>query len=219
MGAYLFIGFSVLTVGGAATILLSHGAKGLAAGWLTCLISLTALTLFHPGPPWIAAVILAALGVAVPYRLARLSSPAEAFVPGPVRRVLAVGAVWVVSLMILRASHRSPHLIADAGGSVAAPHLYWSLYTTAALFGLGLITLILKRGAAEAWSGAALLLLSPVPAALAATARQGEAEGMPLTLLCLFTLAVHAGLAFVAFRHVRKVSGGLDTESWEELQG
>ncbi len=187
---------------------------------MACCLALSALALFHPGPPWVVSIALAALGTGLAAFLPALS-PTEppAFSSGTFRRLLAIASVWAVSLIILRSSHRSPHLVVDAGTSAAGPQLYWSLYTTAALFGLGFLTLILKRGAAQAWSGIALLLLCPVPTALAAAARLGSTEGNYLALFSVAACSVHAVLAARTLKHVQRVSGGLDTQAWEELQG
>jgi len=220
LSAYLFIAFCVLAVAGASGVLLCQGGKKLGAAWLVCCFSLSALSVFHPGAAWIACLALALLGMGLAATLTPLS-PTEppAFHTGFFRRLIAVASVWAVSLLILRSSHRSPHLIVDAGTSTAGPQLYWSLYTTAALFGLGFLTLILKRGAAQAWSGIALLFLCPVPAALASAARLGSPEGTHLALFAVAVCAVHAALAVGTLKYVHRISGGLDTQTWEELQG
>jgi hypothetical protein len=199
LGAYLFIGVSVLTVGAAAAILLSQDGRALAASWISCCLSLSALALFHPGPPWLISALIAALALGLGITLKGLSTP-DGFFKGPFRRGLAVISVWAISLLILRFSHRSPEMTVDS-------RLYWSLYTTAALFGLGLVTMILKRSAAHAWSGIGVLFLSPLPIALTSSTT--------LALFCVLLCAVHGCLAVFFLSR----AGELDTQAWEELQG
>lgn len=211
MSSYFSIGLSALSVAGGAAVLLSQGGRLLAGGWaLTCL-SLSALALLQPGPPWLLALLVAGLvGLAV--ALAGLSSETlPSFLNGNVRKTLAVLAVWGVSLLILRSTHAS-HAHSES-------HAYWFLYATAALFGLGLLTLILKRDAVHVWSGVGLLLLSPLPTSLTAAADVQSGDGWLLSLLCASLCAVHGILATVTLSRVRRMEGSLDVKTWEEFQG
>lgn len=220
MGSFFFIGFAALAVSGGAAVLLSHSGRSLAVGWaLTCL-SLSALILFHPGPPWLISLLVMALALGLGAAFPSLvSDSVPGFLSGGFRRALAIASVWGVSLLVLRSSHRSPHLILDVGASAASSHLYWSLYTTAALFGLGILTLILKRGAAHVWAGIGLLLLSPMPAALASAARLQSGDGWLLALFCVGLCALHGLLALPLLGRIKKLGGNLDTQAWEDFQG
>ncbi len=184
----------------------------LAGGWALTCFSLSILALLQPGPPWLLALLIAGLAVSLGLSLAVLASESlPGFLDGNVRKILAVFAVWAISLFILRSSHAS-HLH-------GAAETYWSLYSTAALFGLGLLTLILKRDAVQVWSGVGLLLLSPLPTSLASAAGLQSGDGWLLSLLCGALCAVHGAFAIVVLGRVSRREGSLDVKTWEELQG
>jgi hypothetical protein len=215
--SFFFIGFAALTVGGGAVVMLSRGGRSLAAGWALTCGSLAALTLFYPGP-WLLSLVffgLAAAGLMALPKVTEGTPPG--FAPGEIRRSLAILSVWAISLLLLRASHGSPALASTA--VTAGSPLYWMLYSSAALFGLGLLTLILKKSIAQGWCGVGLLLLSPLPSALASTQRPGTGDGWLLALLCGGFCLVHGAVAYYTLGQFRRLNPTLDSQAWEELQG
>lgn len=220
LGVSLFISVSVIAVGGGACVLLSHEGRTLSAGWFLSCFGVAALTLFYPGPPWPVAAALAVLALALPLALPpQAAGSTTGWVPGNFRRALALGAIWFLSLLLLRASHRSPHLIWEVDVSSGGSHFYWALYTTSALFGLGFLTLILKRNVVHSWYGLGILFLSPIPSALASSARMRSEDGWLLALVGAMICLGHGLLAGAWLSKLRRDFGALDTSQWEELQG